>query len=87
MGLGEAHDERVFGRIVRLEGLAEAAEDFLVFMLVFLGEDYERCEVRPCFKVFRRLRCLPASVLGPPFRPLRRLASRCRSDAICVSFQ
>ncbi len=43
VGLGEAQDERVFGRVVRLEGLAEAAEDFLVFMLVFLGEDYERC--------------------------------------------
>lgn len=32
-------------------------------------------EVRPCFEVFRRLRCLPASILG-------RLASRCRSGAI-----
>ena len=42
MRLGEAQDERVFGRVVRLEGLAEAAEDFFVFMLVFLGEDYER---------------------------------------------
>ena len=27
---------------MRLEGLAEAAEDFFVFVLVFLGEDYER---------------------------------------------
>jgi hypothetical protein len=28
---------------VRREGFAKAAEDFFVFMLVFFGEDYERC--------------------------------------------
>ena len=39
--LGKAQDERVFGGIVRLEGLAKAAEDFFVFVLVFLGEDDE----------------------------------------------
>ena len=43
VGLGQAQDERVFGGVVRLEGVAKAAEDFFVFMLVFLGEDYERC--------------------------------------------
>jgi len=43
VGVGQAQDERVFGRVVRLEGLAKTAEDFFVFMFVFLGEDYERC--------------------------------------------
>ena len=41
MRLGQAQDERVFGGIVRLEGLAKAAEDFFVFVLVFLGKDDE----------------------------------------------
>ena len=41
MRLGQAQDERVFGRIVRLEGLAKAAEDRFVFVLVFLGQDDE----------------------------------------------
>ena len=39
--LSQAQDERVFGGIVRLEGLAKAAEDFFVLVLVFLGEDDE----------------------------------------------
>jgi hypothetical protein len=43
VGLGEAQDERVFDGVVRLEGVAEASENFLVFVFVFLGEDYERC--------------------------------------------
>jgi hypothetical protein len=42
MGVSQAQDERVLGRIVRLEGLAEAAKDFLVLMLVLAGKDYER---------------------------------------------
>ena len=42
MRLGEAYDERFFGGIVRLERLAEAEKDGFVFVLVFLGEDYER---------------------------------------------
>ena len=42
MGVSQAHDERVLGGIVRLEGLAKAAEDFVVFMLVLVGKDYER---------------------------------------------
>ena len=40
--MGQAQDERVFGGIVRLEGLAKAVEDCFIFMLVFLGKDYER---------------------------------------------
>ena len=28
---------------MRLEGVAEALQNFPVFMFVFLGEDYERC--------------------------------------------
>ena len=43
MRVRQAQDERVFGRIMRLEGLAKAAEDLFVFMLALLGEDYERC--------------------------------------------
>ncbi len=39
--LCEAYDERFFGGILGLEGLAEAAEDCFVFLLVFLREDYE----------------------------------------------
>ena len=38
--LGQAEYERVFGRVVGLEGFAKAAEDFVVLVLVFLGEDY-----------------------------------------------
>lgn len=37
--------------------------------------------------LFVRLRCLPASVFGPPLLPLRRLAWRCRCDAIWVLVQ
>ena len=44
-------------------------------------------EESPCLRLFVRLRCLPASVLGPPLLPLRRLAWRCRSDAIWVPFK
>ena len=40
--LGQAQDERLFGRIVRLEGFAEAAEDLIVLMLEFVREDYQR---------------------------------------------
>jgi hypothetical protein len=38
MSLSEAQDERVFGGVVRLKGFAETAENFFVFVLVFLGE-------------------------------------------------
>ena len=41
MCLSETQHERVFGGVVRVEGLAEAAEDFFVFVLVFFGEDDE----------------------------------------------
>ena len=41
MRLGQAQDERVFGCIVRLEGLAKTAEDVFVLVLVFLGQDDE----------------------------------------------
>ncbi len=87
MGLGEAQDERVFGRVVRLEGLAEAAEDFLVFMLVFLGEDYERCRGEAVLQGVQAAALFAGFGLGSAFWPLRRLASRCRSDAIWVSIQ
>jgi hypothetical protein len=40
--LGEAYDECFFYGVVGLEGLAEAVEDGFVFVLVFLGKDYER---------------------------------------------
>ena len=43
MGLGQAQDERFFGGAVRLKGFAKAAQDLIVFLLVFLGQDYERC--------------------------------------------
>ncbi len=43
VGLGQAQDERFFGCAVRLEGFAKAAQDLFVFMLVFLGQDHERC--------------------------------------------
>ena len=42
MGVSQAQDKRVLGCIERLEGLAKAAEDFVVLMLVFAGKDYER---------------------------------------------
>ena len=42
-------------------------------------------EVRPCLRLFKRLRCFPSPVFGPPLRPLRRLASVWRSDAIGFS--
>ena len=40
MRLGQAEYERFFGRIMRLEGFAKAAEDLFVLVLVLLGEDY-----------------------------------------------
>ena len=43
VGLGQTQDERVFGCAVRLKGFAKAAQDLFVFMLVFLGQDYECC--------------------------------------------
>jgi hypothetical protein len=70
--LSQAQDERLFRRIVRLRGLAEAAETGFVFVVVL--------------RLLARLRCLPASVVGPPFRALRPLAARRRSDAIRVPF-
>jgi len=39
--LGQAEDERVFDRALRLEGVAEASEDFLVLVRILLGEDDE----------------------------------------------
>jgi hypothetical protein len=36
--VSQAQDQRVFRGIVRLEGFAKAAEDFLVLMLVLLGQ-------------------------------------------------
>jgi hypothetical protein len=42
MRLSQAQDERVLGHIMRLEGLAKAAEDFFVLVLMLLGKDYER---------------------------------------------
>ena len=39
--LSQAQNERFFAGVMRLEGLAEAAEDFFVLVLVFLGEDDE----------------------------------------------
>ena len=41
MSLSEAHDEGVFSGVSRVEGLAETAEDLLVFVLVFFREDDE----------------------------------------------
>ena len=70
--LSQAQDERLFRRIVRLKGLAEAADNGFVFVVVL--------------RLLPRLRCLPASVVGPPFRALRPLAARRRSDAIRVPF-
>ncbi len=43
VGLGQAQDERVFGCSVRLKGFAKAAQNLVVFMLVFLGQDHECC--------------------------------------------
>ena len=40
--LCKAQDERVFRCVVRLEGVAKAAENLFVFMLMFFGQDYER---------------------------------------------
>ncbi|HYI96111.1 MAG TPA: hypothetical protein VEX68_21385 [Bryobacteraceae bacterium] len=61
--VGQAQDERVFGRIVRMEGLAKAAEDCFVFVLGFLGKDYERgrSEAVP--------QAVAAAVLFAGFRP------------------
>jgi hypothetical protein len=39
--LGQAEYESFFGRIVRLEGFAKAAENFVVLVPVLVGEDYE----------------------------------------------
>ena len=46
VSLREAEDERVLDAAFGLEGVAEAAENFLVFLPVFFGEDYKRggCE-------------------------------------------
>jgi hypothetical protein len=42
VSLGEPDYERVHGGVARLGGVAESAEDFFVFVLVFLGNDDER---------------------------------------------
>jgi hypothetical protein len=39
--LSQAQYQCIFGHIVRLEGLAKAAEDLFVLLRVFLGQDYE----------------------------------------------
>ena len=39
MCLSQSQYERVFGGIVRLERFTESTEDFLIFVLVLLGED------------------------------------------------
>jgi hypothetical protein len=39
--LSQTEYECVFGGVLRVEGFAEAAEDFFVFLLVLLGEDDE----------------------------------------------
>ena len=40
--LSKADHKRVFGDVLRGEGFAEAAQEFIVFVLVLLGEDDER---------------------------------------------
>ena len=49
MRLSETQDERVFGWILRVEGIPEAAEHFLIFVLIFLGHDHKRSHSEAVF--------------------------------------
>ena len=65
--LGEAYDECFFYGVVGLEGLAEAVEDGFVFVLVFLGEDYQRGGSESVFQAVGAAAVLAGFGLGSAF--------------------